>query len=178
MSARRPFDGELTRLWGMPLTTSEIGALLGVSKNTVIGRAHRLRLPSRGNPVGKTRAERPRLSTEEMIEKLEAKRRKHNAQTAAYRLRRKAEALGVTVDGLPLPVSRPPREIIISRVQTCQAPLWGRDEKQGAFCGKPAVLGKSYCPDCCARLLVKPMTPAELEAARAAAPGETVSVER
>ena len=33
---------ELTRLWGEGLTTSEIGKRLGISKNAVVGKAHRL----------------------------------------------------------------------------------------------------------------------------------------
>ena len=40
-------DNQLRALWGEGLSTRLIGQRLGVSKNAVIGRAHRLRLPSR-----------------------------------------------------------------------------------------------------------------------------------
>lgn len=40
-------DKRLTRLWASGLPTPEIGKRMGVTKNSVIGRAHRLKLPSR-----------------------------------------------------------------------------------------------------------------------------------
>ncbi|MCA0451754.1 MAG: GcrA cell cycle regulator, partial [Proteobacteria bacterium] len=42
---------ELTRLWGEGLTTAEIGKRLGISKNAVVGKAHRLNLPARPSPI-------------------------------------------------------------------------------------------------------------------------------
>ena len=42
---------ELTRLWGEGLTTSEIGKRLGISKNAVVGKAHRLGLKGRPSPI-------------------------------------------------------------------------------------------------------------------------------
>ena len=42
---------EITRLWGEGLTTAEIGKMVGVSKNAVIGKAHRLGLPARPSPI-------------------------------------------------------------------------------------------------------------------------------
>jgi GcrA cell cycle regulator len=44
-------DAQLTADWASGFTTSEIGDRMGISKNSVIGRAHRLRLPSRGSPI-------------------------------------------------------------------------------------------------------------------------------
>lgn len=42
----------VTRLWNEGLTTAEIGRMVGMSKNAVVGKAHRLRLPSRPSPIG------------------------------------------------------------------------------------------------------------------------------
>ena len=42
---------ELKRLWDKGLTTGEIGKVLGVSKNAVVGKAHRLGLNSRPSPI-------------------------------------------------------------------------------------------------------------------------------
>lgn len=44
---------KLSNLWAEGLSTPQIGLRLGVSKNAVIGKSHRLGLPSRENPVGK-----------------------------------------------------------------------------------------------------------------------------
>jgi GcrA cell cycle regulator len=49
-------DEELAGFWHDGLTTTEIGRHMGVSKNSVIGRAHRLQLPSRASPINVTLA--------------------------------------------------------------------------------------------------------------------------
>ncbi len=49
---------EVTRLWNEGLTTAEIGKRIGVSKNAVVGKAHRLGLPPRPSPI--KRGKRPR----------------------------------------------------------------------------------------------------------------------
>jgi len=45
---------ELSRLWQEGLSASEIGKQLGVSKNAVVGKAHRLKLPARPSPIKHT----------------------------------------------------------------------------------------------------------------------------
>ena len=42
---------ELIRLWETGKSASEIGKILGVSKNSVVGKAHRLKLKSRPSPI-------------------------------------------------------------------------------------------------------------------------------
>ena len=44
-------DGELLGLWDEGHSTSEIGRRMGITKNAVIGRAHRLMLPARPSPI-------------------------------------------------------------------------------------------------------------------------------
>src|SRR6516165_4121204 len=41
----------LRTLWDEGLSTAEIGRRLGVSKNAVVGKAHRLDLPARPSPI-------------------------------------------------------------------------------------------------------------------------------
>ena len=50
---------DLTRLWNEGLTTSEIGKRLGISKNAVVGKAHRMHLSARPSPI--KRSSRPTL---------------------------------------------------------------------------------------------------------------------
>jgi GcrA cell cycle regulator len=45
------FDADLRRLWGVGDSISAIGRKLGVSRNVVVGRAHRLDLPGRESPI-------------------------------------------------------------------------------------------------------------------------------
>lgn len=49
---------ELKALWAEGLTTGEIGKRLGVSKNAVVGKAHRLGLQGRPSPI--KREQKPR----------------------------------------------------------------------------------------------------------------------
>lgn len=42
---------ELKKLWAEGLSTGEIGKRIGVSKNAVVGKAHRLGLKSRPSPI-------------------------------------------------------------------------------------------------------------------------------
>lgn len=51
---------ELKRLWGEGLTTGEIGKTLGVSKNAVVGKAHRLGLKARPSPIKRTKQAKPK----------------------------------------------------------------------------------------------------------------------
>lgn len=41
----------LRALWDEKLSTAEIGRRMGMSKNAIIGKAHRLRLPPRASPI-------------------------------------------------------------------------------------------------------------------------------
>ena len=42
---------ELRRLWSEGHSTAEIGRRMGISKNAVVGKAHRLDLPARPSPI-------------------------------------------------------------------------------------------------------------------------------
>lgn len=50
--------GELSRLWADGLATAEIGRRLGITKNAVVGKVHRLGLPPRQSPI-KERPKQP-----------------------------------------------------------------------------------------------------------------------
>ena len=41
----------LRELWSEGISTNEISRRLGISKNAVVGKAHRLELPGRGSPI-------------------------------------------------------------------------------------------------------------------------------
>jgi len=56
---------KLRKLWGDGHTTGEIGKKLGVSKNAVVGKAHRLGLKSRPSPI--KRVAKPQQEEKERI---------------------------------------------------------------------------------------------------------------
>jgi GcrA cell cycle regulator len=48
----------LKALWAEGLSTAEIGRRMGISKNAVVGKAHRLNLPARPSPIRQDAAAR------------------------------------------------------------------------------------------------------------------------
>ena len=58
----------LGTLWLQGLSTAEIGRRLGVSKNAVVGKAHRLALTPRPSPVKLTGQPRRRRATARVLE--------------------------------------------------------------------------------------------------------------
>ena len=58
----------LTKLWGGGLSTREIGLRLGVTKNAVVGKVHRLGLSKRQSPI----VERSRVAEVIPLDKLTA----------------------------------------------------------------------------------------------------------
>jgi GcrA cell cycle regulator len=60
-------DFAITRLrqfWDEGLSTAEIGRRLNISRNSVIGKAHRLHLPARMSPI-KPKADRPQMRSDD-----------------------------------------------------------------------------------------------------------------
>jgi hypothetical protein len=49
----------LRSLWAEGLSTAEIGRRMGVSKNAVVGKSHRLNLPARPSPIRRDGVRKP-----------------------------------------------------------------------------------------------------------------------
>ena len=52
---------ELKKLWAQGLSISQIGEALGVSRNAIAGKAHRMGLPKRPSPISKPKAKKPQV---------------------------------------------------------------------------------------------------------------------
>jgi GcrA cell cycle regulator len=52
---------KLKKLWAQGLSISQIGEALGVSRNAIAGKAHRMGLPKRLSPISKPKAEKPKV---------------------------------------------------------------------------------------------------------------------
>ena len=148
-------DARLAEHWAAGLSTAEIGRAMAISKNAVIGRAHRLRLPSRPSPIKSPRAaSRPSLATQ----RPPVGRNVALTSRPAVRIRASlAGAIGRHTrppDARQPGVSRPPRLPLGGGepYRTCQFPLWPHDlprpPRPAPFCGAPvAALGCSWCAD-------------------------------
>ncbi len=52
---------KLKKLWAQGLSISQIGEALGVSRNAIAGKAHRMGLPKRPSPISKPKAEKRKV---------------------------------------------------------------------------------------------------------------------
>lgn len=78
---------ELTRLWDEGQSASAIGKQLGISKNAVVGKAHRLKLAARPSPIRKQEAgsatpQRKRSDSLAMPSRTEEARAEESGETA------------------------------------------------------------------------------------------------
>lgn len=139
-------------LWEEGRSTAEIGRQLGISKNAVIGKAHRLKLSQRPSPIRVAPPGEPRPS----------RRSRPSPQTlpdgsppgcAAQKPSRAslpplASSSDPFASTLPLPVlARPPR-LNFGKTACCW-PLGEPGRHDFRFCDAPAVGGKPYCGEHC-----------------------------
>jgi GcrA cell cycle regulator len=123
--------GQLTRLWSEGLSTAEIGKRLGISKNAVVGKAHRLHLNSRPSPIKRV-GPRPAI----------ARPRTTQARPA------------VQVAPAPAPQPAPTRVVELSS-QSCRWPIGHPGDENFHFCTQRAIQGKPYCVEHSAVAYVK-----------------------
>lgn len=139
----------LRALWAEGLSTAEIGRRMGISKNAVVGKAHRLNLSARPSPIrrvpGQAAAPRaPRLAPQRAPE-----RAVERGPFAPHPF----TVVGAPPAPRPAPLPRPvaaapaPRPAPRLSNAACCWPL-GEPGKPGfTFCGSRALAGKPYCEE-------------------------------
>ena len=156
-------DETLRRLWAEGHPTAEIGRMMGMNKNQIIGRAHRLNLSARISPINRT-GPRP-----EMRKPRATQRTRPEAGgtvppvtilPASTLSRPKAAEPRPAVttgqlaslnspDAAPRLTNPVPRRVFLDR--KCQFPLWGNEKpEEYLFCGDPVTerAGGSASPYC------------------------------
>ena len=134
---------ELKRLWGQGQTASRIADLLGgVTRNAVIGKAHRLGLRGRPSPI--RREENGAIS------------RPAPAPRASVPASAKAELPAVEVArSAPMPAPAASHAAIQPKMtqggggRTCSWPVGDPKQPGFHFCGGEAVPGRPYCASHC-----------------------------
>ncbi len=137
----------LKALWAEGLSTAEIGRRMGISKNAVVGKAHRLALPARPSPI----------------------RRGASGETSRRAAPRRV--VGPTLPSLTAPVAEQPSPAIIPRPQpaplravvrqgggrliACCWPIGEPGTPSFRFCDAASAPGKPYCADHAALAYVK-----------------------
>ncbi len=123
---------ELTKLWDQGLSASVIGKKLGVSKNAVVGKAHRLKLPARPSPIKRDGSATPRRRVLNIRPQVEPA---PEASSYTPPVAQRKEA---------------PRRIrAASGAQSCVWPIGDPGDSNFHFCEAEAVPGKPYCAEHC-----------------------------
>jgi GcrA cell cycle regulator len=121
---------KLKELWGKGNTASEIANIIGgISRNAVIGKAHRLNLSAKI----KTRAATSNQDFESSIENKKIKSRKGK--------RNKFKSLIIERDFEP----ENPKQLEELDENSCKWPIGHPDEKDFYFCGRSSLKDFSYC---------------------------------
>jgi GcrA cell cycle regulator len=147
----------LRGLWAEGHSTAEIGRRLGVSKNAVVGKAHRLDLPARPSPirrdgVGGATMRRPaaRRVAGPTLPPLSSGDAQQAVATAQPPLAYRQEPDPVaSVHAVPPVVAPAPRMQAVprpyARTLTCCWPIGEPGTKSFHFCDDEAASGKPYC---------------------------------
>ncbi len=122
---------ELARLWDTGQSASAIGRILGVSKNAVVGKAHRMRLAARPSPIRQERRAPSRRRIPILTKPVD----------------KSAPVAAPIIEPAPEPrptISKDPRGA------KCLWPIGDPRQAEFHFCGGSAIEGKPYCADHCA----------------------------
>lgn len=141
---------ELTKLWNDGLSTAEIGKLLGISKNAVVGKAHRLRLAARPSPIR-------RMAVRPATPRVPRATRSTSLPTLPQAATMAAPAKATAVAPAPQPAPRQRVEVpaMLLSNQRCMWPVGHPGDGDFHFCGDRALVGKPYCAAHCAVAYVK-----------------------
>jgi GcrA cell cycle regulator len=131
----------LRELWAEGHSTAEIGRRMGITKNAVVGKAHRLNLPARPSPILRDRAPAP--PRRPLVRRATGPTLPPLAAVATATLPRPAAAEPQPEPPKPQPVR--PVTAHTLRPQTCCWPLGEPGTRTFHFCNAEALPGKPYC---------------------------------
>jgi GcrA cell cycle regulator len=145
----------LRSLWDEGLSTAEIGRRLGVSKNAVVGKAHRLDLPARPSPIRRDgsgtaapRRSAPRRLAGPTLPPLSSTSPPMAASGGGSMILPQMAALAPKPMPMPPPARvAPPAPRPYGRIVTCCWPIGEPGTRSFRFCDVASEPGKPYCTD-------------------------------
>lgn len=141
---------ELKRMWDRGMTTGQIAKALNVTKNSIIGKVHRLCLTARPSPIKK--------SASEQKEKKVTKNETPAKEKGKDSLKRQAKA--PIKESETKPIVKPVVEttnipLVKLDNHTCRWPMGDPRDDDFCFCGKRIRTGQTYCEEHAAVAYVK-----------------------
>lgn len=137
---------ELRRLWDKGLTANEIAKVLGVTKNAIVGKVHRLCLKARPSPI-KVKGEEEQIVTEAIevtvIEETEEAPIENTVEQEPQEVKPASPADGNKV------------KLVELDSHTCRWPIGDPRDDDFGFCGKKVRTGQTYCDEHAAMAYVK-----------------------
>ncbi len=149
---------ELKKMWDKGMTTGQIAKALNVTKNSIIGKVHRLCLTARPSPIKKS-------ATSKNI----SKTIKSDVNSSQETNEKSSKKLSKNVSDIPLKdeekstlakdissIEETNIPLIKLDNHTCRWPLGDPRDDDFCFCGKRVKTGQTYCEEHAAVAYVKP----------------------
>ncbi|MBE6445140.1 MAG: hypothetical protein E7019_03670 [Alphaproteobacteria bacterium] len=166
---------QLKKMWDEGLTTGEIGRRLNVSKNSIVGKVHRLGLSGRPSPIKKKdqTSETPKSEKKQSAPKEKAKSVAPETKTVTEKPKKDAKNIAKTenvakadeidLKFIPAPIkektpSKAGQNVSLVELDnhTCRWPIGDPKDDNFHFCGKKVRIGQTYCDEHSAIAYVKP----------------------
>jgi len=139
---------ELKRLWNKGLTTVEIGNQIGMSKNAVVGKAHRLGLEGRPSPI--KRDKKKVNITFEKKGKGTVAEPSSKVHSSILPPDLPVETAPVVEKKVSLKKKKKGVHLIDLKPNSCRWPEGDPKDPDFCFCGQECAPGKIYCEEHCA----------------------------
>jgi GcrA cell cycle regulator len=136
--------GRLRALWAEGHSTAEIGRRLGVSKNAIVGKAHRLHLPVRPSPIRRSKTIRLDGHPPPAPRRVPVPKLAEMVPVQVCALAVCPPTVAATPDPPPSPA---PTGVAARRATSCCWPIGHPGTPAFHFCDNPAPVGKSYCAE-------------------------------
>ncbi|NKE43687.1 GcrA cell cycle regulator [Roseomonas frigidaquae] len=151
----------LRALWAEGHSTAEIGRRMGISKNAVVGKAHRLNLPARPSPIRREAVERPAQPAPMRLPRpVAVASRSTLPAPPASQAAGAPQAANQPQVPPPVPMAPPQPAVVRSfprfgSARSCCWPIGEPGTPDFRFCSAEATPGKPYCTQHAAVAYVK-----------------------
>lgn len=148
---------ELRKMWKEGLTTGEIGKRLNVSKNSIVGKVHRLGLSGRPSPIKKK--DGTPIYRNDKKEAAAPKAVTPDKPVAEKEpMRHEAVAKPIQASKPSTPSRHFTGNLSLTELDnhTCRWPVGDPKDENFHFCGKKVRIGQTYCEEHSSIAYVKP----------------------